>query len=82
MVKIYPNSVYTVKPVYNDPIYSGHPLYYGHRTISKNVSVALYFLPSWPVYSGQPVYNGYLAIPQGWPLYTGLNILPLKTPFV
>ena len=25
-------------------------------------------------YSGHPVYNGHQAIPQGWPLYTGLTV--------
>ena len=34
-----------LKPLYNGPVYSGHPVYYGH-----------------------------LAIPQGWPLYTGLPV--------
>ena len=25
----------TVKPIYNNPVYSGHPVYHGHRTTSR-----------------------------------------------
>ena len=30
---------YTVKPVYNGPVYSGHPVYYGHRTSRKSCHI-------------------------------------------
>ena len=36
----------TVKPVYNGPVYSGHPVYYGHLTTSTKLLIALYFLQS------------------------------------
>ena len=64
----------TVKPVYNGPVDSGHPVYYAHWTTFQ---FPLYFLKSWPVYSGHPVYNDHLAIFQGWPLYTGFTVYHL-----
>ena len=33
----------TFKPVYNDPVYSGHPVYYGHWTTSQNFQWAYIF---------------------------------------
>ena len=33
---------YTVKTVYNGPIYSGHPPYFGHRTISIHFSCLVF----------------------------------------
>ena len=56
----------TVKPVYNGPVYIGHPVYYGHLTTSPTFSAALYFLQTWPVYSGHTVDNSHPAISQGW----------------
>ena len=32
-----------VKPVYNGPLYSGHPVYYNHRTTSQNVQLPYIF---------------------------------------
>ena len=59
--------------LYMTALYSGHPVYYGHRTTFQKL-IALYFLHSWPVYiSGHSVYNAHIAISQGWPLYTGLT---------
>ena len=29
----------TVRPVYNGSVYSGHPVYYGHRTTSQKISI-------------------------------------------
>ena len=33
----------TVKPVCNGPVYSSHPLYYGHRTTSQNFQLPCIF---------------------------------------
>ena len=35
----------TVKPLYNDPVYSGYPVYYGHLSIPQG----------WPLYTGLTV---------------------------
>ena len=35
----------TVKPLYNGPVYSGHPIYYGHLAITQG----------WPLYTGLTV---------------------------
>ena len=62
--------------LYNGPVYSGHPVYYGGSPANcPKFSVALYLLQSWPVYNGHPVYNGYLASSHGWPLYTGFTVV-------
>ena len=33
----------TVKPLYNAPVYSGRPEYYGHRTTSRNFQLPYIF---------------------------------------
>ena len=33
----------TVKPLYNAPVYSGHPEYYGHQTTSRNFQLPYIF---------------------------------------
>ena len=33
----------TVKPVHNFPVYSSHPVYYGHRTMSQNFQLPYIF---------------------------------------
>ena len=65
----------TIEPVWTGPVYSGHLVYYSHRTDFPRFSVALYFLQSWPVYSGHPVCNGHFAISKEWPFYTGLTVV-------
>ena len=42
----------TVKPVYNGPVYIGHPVYYGHRTTSQNFQLPCIFCKGHPVYYG------------------------------
>ena len=34
--------VSTVKPVYNGPVYSGHPVYNGHWTTSQKIVPFIY----------------------------------------
>ena len=46
----------TVKPVYNGPVYSGHPLYNGHWTTSQKSS--LIFPVKLTCIKRSPVYNG------------------------
>ena len=68
-------SVNTVKPIYNGPVYSIHPAYYGHPTTWKKFQLPYIFCKvDLYNYSGHPVYNSHLAISQGWPLYTGLTV--------
>ena len=33
----------TVTPLYNAPVYSGHPVYYGHQTTSRNFQLPYIF---------------------------------------
>ena len=34
---------FSVKPVYNGPVYSSHPVYYSHRTTSQNFQLPYIF---------------------------------------
>lgn len=60
--KIY---LFTVKPVYNDPVYSAYSVYYDHWTTSWKL---ISFSVKWTLYSGHPVYkcSSHLVISQGW----------------
>ena len=56
----------TVKPVYNSPVYSGHPVYYSHWKTFQNFQLPYIFCKvDLYIYSGHPVYNAHLAISQG-----------------
>ena len=61
----------TVKPVCNSPVFSGHPVYYCHRTTCL---VQMYFLQSRPVCSSHPACNGHHGIFQ-WLTLTGLTVI-------
>ena len=66
----------TVKPVYNGPVYSGHPGYCGHWTTSQNFQLP-YILCKVDLYTADTLYitrYGHLAVTQGWLLYTGLTV--------
>ena len=62
----------TFKPVYNDPVYSGHPVYYGHRTTSQNFQWPYVFYKVDLYIKVVTLYNNsHLAISL---LYTGLTV--------
>ena len=47
----------TVKPVYNGPVYNGHPVYHGHQTTSRKS--CLTFTAILTCIKRSPVYNGH-----------------------
>ena len=64
----------TVKPLYNAPVYRGHPVYDGHWTTSRNFQLPYIFCKVYLYIAVTLYYNSHLAISQGWPLYTGLTV--------
>ena len=46
----------TVEPIYNCPVYNGHPVYHGHRTTSRKS--CLTFTVKLTCIWRSPVYNG------------------------
>ena len=58
----------TVKHVCNGPVFSGHPVYYGHRTTSQNFQLPYIFCKVDVYnYSDHPSHNVHFAInfPEG-----------------
>ena len=71
---------FTVKPVYNGPVYSGHTVYYCHQTTSQNfqlpyisfkvelyISVTLYITVTLPFPKGDRCTQVWSAVP-AWPI--------------